>query len=375
MKKKRRFSYPIVLLVYILLVLGVAVFFLTKLWAFAVEYELSRPTNTMDAYVQELNVNLWNDQVAQTIAEMPHEMQSDEDCEAAVKELLSEGVRYVRTASGGNKNAINYALRCGDSVIGKVQLVEDSSKTSKFGMLPWVVADTEFDFNGLYTSVEVTVPSSYSVVLNGHTLGSEYIIEDDIHFAILEDYYATYSNLPVKVTYRFDRIIGKLTPVIYDSNGNEVQIDESLGDEQFLETCSGEVLERLTDFTERFAERYESYNAGLGGDPATVYANRLAGYIMPGSDLDFRMKAVQDGLNWAHTTSINIEYTVLDSAISFGDGVYLCDFSSAFSTNGNNGLQNFENHIRMIVIDKTGDMSDLRVAEMGLYKKDSGESS
>ena len=141
-----------------------------------------------------------------------------------------------------------------------------------------------------------------------------------------------------------------------------------------MNNCSEEELAKLTDFTERFAERYQSYNAGIGGDPATVYANRIAGYIMPGSDLEFRMKAVQDGLGWAHTNSIDIHYTTLNSAVSFGGGVYLCDFSSAFTTNGINGTQDFENNIKMIVIDKTGDMSDLRVAEMSQYKKDAEES-
>ena len=124
----------------------------------------------------------------------------------------------------------------------------------------------------------------------------------------------------------------------------------------------------------RFAERYQSYNAGIGGDPATVYTNRLAGYIVPGSDLDFRMKAAQDGLGWAHTNSIDIHYTTLNSAVSFGGGVYLCDFSSAFTTTGINGTQDFENNIKMIVVDKTGNMSDLRVAEMSQYKKDAEES-
>ena len=267
-------------------------------------------------------------------------------------------------------------LRCGDKVIGKVTLVEDSSLTDKvqYGMLPWIVSSEEFDFTGLYSSVEVTVPKSYTVKLNGNALGSEYIIQDDIQFELLKDYYSSYPNLPVMVTYRFDHIIGELEPEIFDGSGNQIQIDESRGEEQFLNYCSGDELAKLTDFTVRFAERYQSYNAGIGGDPAAVYTNRLAGYIVPGSDLDFRMKAAQDGLGWAHTNSIDIHYTTLNSAVSFGGGVYLCDFSSAFTTTGINGTQDFENNIKMIVVDKTGNMSDLRVAEMSQYKKDAEES-
>lgn len=375
-KKKSGLFYFRFLLVYVLIVLGVIAFLMTKVWGFAEEYEAARPAHTMDAYVEDLNNNLWNDQVAQAIADMPHEVQSDEDCAQVIKDMLSAGITYVRAASSGGANTINYALRCGDKVIGNVTLIEDSSLADqvKYGMLPWTVSSVEFDFSGLYSSVEVTVPKSYTVKLNGVALGSEYIIEDDIQFSLLKDYYSSYPKLPVMVTYRFEHIIGELEPEILDENGNVTQIDESQGEEQFLNNCSEEELAKLTDFTERFAERYQSYNAGIGGDPATVYANRIAGYIMPGSDLEFRMKAVQDGLGWAHTNSIDIHYTTLNSAVSFGGGVYLCDFSSAFTTNGINGTQDFENNIKMIVIDKTGDMSDLRVAEMSQYKKDAEES-
>lgn len=376
MEKKSGRFYFLFLLVYILIVLGVIAFFMTKVWGFAEEYEAARPAHTMDAYVEDLNQNLWNDQVAQTIADMPHEVQSDEECAQVVKNMLSAGISYARTASTGSADSINYALRCGDKVIGKVTLIEDSSLADqvKYDMLPWIVSSEEFDFTGLYSSVEVTVPKSYTVMLNGTALGSEYIIEDDIQFDLLKDYYSSYPKLPVMVTYRYEHIIGELEPVILDDHGNEVLIDESRGQEQFLNNCSDAELAKLTDFTERFAERYQSYNAGIGDDPATVYVNRLAGYIMPGSDLEFRMKAAQDGLGWAHTNSINIEYTILNSAVSFGEGVYLCDYSSAFTTKGINGTQDFENNIKMIVIDKTGDMSDLRVAEMSMYKKDSEES-
>lgn len=374
-KKKANIRYAVFLLVYVLVVLGVVAFFLTKLWGFAKEYEASRPANTMNAYVQDLNDNLWNDQVAQTIAEMPHEVQTDEECAQTVKQLLSEGIIYVRTASTGGSDTINYALRCGDRVIGKVTLVEDSSKANevKYGMLPWVVSQEEFDFSGLYSSVEVTVPKSYTVTLNGVALGSEYIIQDDIQFELLKDYYSSYPSLPVMVTYRFEHVIGTLEPVIYNSNGNEVQIDQSGGEQQFLNNCSQDELEKLTDFTERFAERYQTYTSGIGGDAATAY-KRLSPYIMSGSDLDSRMKAAQDGLDWAHTSDLSIEYTVLNSAVSFGDGVYLCDYSSAFSVKGANGTNDFVNNVKIIVIDKNGDMSDLRVAELDKYKNDSEES-
>ena len=62
------------------------------------------------------------------------------------------------------------------------------------------------------------------------------------------------------------------------------------------------------------------------------------------------------------------------TAVSFGGGVYLCDFSSDFTVWGRNGEEDQENHMRMIVVDVRGDMSDLRVAELSKYKNDSEDS-
>ena len=375
-KKKSGLGYFLGLLIYVLVALAAIAFLMVWLWGFAEEYEDSRPTGTMNAYIQSLNENLWSDQIAQTIAGMPHEFQSDEECAQVVKEMLNQGISYARTASGGSVDQVNYSLLCGSKIIGKVTLMEDSSKADqvRHGMLPWIVTAEEFDFSGLYSSVEVTVPDNYTVTLNGVELGEEYIVGEPIPFSLLEDYYGSYDQLPVMVTYRADHLFGQIEPVVYDSNGNVFQVDETRGEEQFLNNCSDEVLERLTDFTERFAERYQYYMAAVGDDPATVYADRLSGYILKGSDLEFRMKAAQDGLFYAHSNSMRVNETTLNSAVSFGGGVYLCDFSSDYTVWGRNGEEDQENHMRMIVVDVRGDMGDLRVAELSKYKNDSEDS-
>ena len=375
-KKKSGLGYFLGLLIYVLVALTAIAFLMVWLWGFAEEYEDSRPTGTMNAYIQSLNENLWSDQIAQTIAGMPHEFQSDEECAQVVKEMLNQGISYARTASGGSADQVNYSLLCGSKIIGKVTLMEDSSKADqvRHGMLPWIVTAEEFDFSGLYSSVEVTVPDNYTVTLNGVALGEEYIVGEPIPFSLLEDYYGSYDQLPVMVTYRADHLFGQMEPVVHDSNGNVFQLDQTRGEEQFLNNCSGEEMERLTDFTERFAERYQYYMAAVGDDPATVYADRLSGYILKGSDLEFRMKAAQDGLFYAHSNSMRVNQTTLNSAVSFGGGVYLCDFSSDFTVWGRNGEEDQENHMRMIVVDVRGDMSDLRVAELSKYKNDSEDS-
>ena len=76
-KKKSGLGYFLALLIYVLVAQAAIAFLMVWLWGFAKEYEASRPTSTMNVYVQGLNENLWSDQIAQTITEMPHEVQSD----------------------------------------------------------------------------------------------------------------------------------------------------------------------------------------------------------------------------------------------------------------------------------------------------------
>lgn len=353
--------YAICLAVYILILAGAIFYGLNIVWRYAEEYELAQPTLTMDAYVQELRENLWGEGIEETIKAMPHEMQTDEECAQIVQEMLSEGITYSRQpGSGDSAMTINYSLRCGDSVFGRVTLKEDESKTDEveFGLLPWFIYKEEFDFTGLYTSVQVTAPASYTVELNGHKLGPEYIIEEGIHYNVLEDYYEDYPNLPTKVTYKFDNIIGKLEPVIYDEDGNVVTIDPDRDDSQFIRGVQGEQLDRLTEFANGFVNAYKKYISGVGG------YQKLVPYMKIGSELDERMKLMSDGLQYAHTTSVTINYVNVNNAISLGEGMYIIDLTDESTAIQPAGEVTETENMRIIVTD-TG--TDIRAVTMDMY--------
>lgn len=368
MAKKKKLGtkiYWICLLAYVLILSGAAVYLLNKVWGYAEEYEKSRPNNTMDAYVAELSENLWDDSIAETIAAMPHEMQSDDDCAEIVKQMLSDGVSYSRVRSeNADATTISYKLRCGDSVFGQVTLKEDESKAdqSEYGLLPWIVYKEEFDFTGLYTSVQVMVPASYSVELNGNKLGSEYIIEEGIQYDVLEGYYEDYPDLPTKVTYKFDNVIGHLEPVVYDESGNEFIVDESKDDSQYIKPVDDGTKARLQEFADVFVERYKSYISGIYS-PDYGY-QRLQPYMKLGSDLDERMKLAMDGIGWAHTSSVTINSVVLNNAIDIGQGIYIIDISSNATVVATQGQTEQAENMKLIVTD-TG--SDIRAVTLELY--------
>jgi len=369
-KKKKNLGrriYFICLAIYTLLITGAAIFGLSIVWDYAEEYESSRPENIMDEYVAQLSENLWDESIEETISKMPHEMQSDAECADIVKDMLSSGVSYMRTAGSKDEDlSISYKLRCDGSDFGLVSLKQDESKAeeSKFGMLPWVIYKEEFDFTGLYSSVQVTIPETFSVELNGHELGSEYIIEEGIRYDVLEDYYDIHPSLPTKVTYRFDNIIGTLIPVIYDEQGNEFEVDTNRDDSQFVKECTDEQqLARLKDFANGFCMRYYEYITGIY-DPSYGY-QRLQTYMKLGSDLDQRMLAAMDGLTWSHTSSLRIDYVTFNSAIDIGDGFYILDVSTQTTTLEPGRGEVVGTHNMKIIVSDTG--NDIRAVMQELY--------
>ena len=362
-KKRSRLLYAVALCCWAILLIAAAVYGLRLAWQYAEEYEASRPHVIMDAYVASLSDNLMDEGILETISAMPHEAQSDEEVAEIVRDMLSNGISYVRKSSGDGR--AHYSLRCGGNEFGVVTLVEDHSYDDKtrFGLLPWKVEDASFDFNGLYRSVEVVVPRTYSVYLNDLLLGSEYIVEEDIPYDVLAKYYDQFEGLPSKVRYRFDDAIGPLYPSIYDENGVRFIVDPNRDDSQFITSCSEEELARLAKFTAGFVVNYLNYTSGVL-DPSYGY-EPLQPYLYPGGDLDTRMKDAMDGLSWAHTSSVKVNSAVLNGAIALGDAYYLCDITSSATTYaiGHGEVESISN-MRVIVVNRN---DDVRAISLELY--------
>lgn len=365
-KKKgmSRKSYALLLTAWVLILVLASVIGLTKLWNYAEEYEMAQPEIVMNEYVESLNASLSNDTIRETVASMDHEMQSDEECVKIIEELLGGYVTYTRGASPGD-GSVCYILKCASGSFGKVYLTEDKSyeDESKFGMLPWVISKEEFDFSGLYTGMQVTVPESYGVFINGNKLGEEYIVEKDIPYDMLKDYYEDYSGLPTKVTYRFDHIIGEAETLIKDSEGKETFIDSSKDDSQYLRHCNDKEKERLLSFGKGFCKEYYIFMAGKY-DPTYGY-QRLLPYVKLGSDLDERLKLAIDGLYYAHTKDVTTDSVELTDAIWLDDGIYMAMYNATYTTTAADySVEQKTDSMKLIIVDTAG---ELRAISHELY--------
>lgn len=353
--KRRKISsvlYGIFLVLYALVLAAIAVYFLGNVWTLAEEYEASRPNIVMDEYIEGLRKNLWNDSMSETISSMRHEFQTDEECAEIVKSMFEDEIRYVRKSGGGDADTeAVYDIVCGEHLIGKATMVRDESKIGqlkyaqasdfvnsipvigekignsiKMNLLPWKVDSDEFYFDGLYSSAQITVPASYTVRLNNIPLNDEYIVEDDIHYDILEPYYADYPSLPTKVTYRADYIIGVLDMVAYDENGNVAVIDDTLDDWQFIPQPDAEEFARLDEFAYNFSDAFLAFSSNAM-DFGSAFA-KVQPYLVPGGELEARLRLSADGAGWAHTQSYRMESCTLNSAIALGSGIYVLDITA-----------------------------------------------
>ncbi len=356
LRKLFSWIYAVFIAVYVA-VLAIGIYYmLSKVWAYAEEYETSRPEPVIEAYVDGLSENLADDSMREKISQMPHPFQTDEEVLAIVQELFSDEMTYARTSNTSGSDSITYNIYCGSNLFGQVTLVEDASKSdqSEFGMLPWKVYDEEFYLDGLYTSAQITVPAAYTVQVNGHELGGEYIIESGIHYDVLDEYYEAYPDLPTKVTYKVENLIGRQELTVYDEDGNVAVIDDSKDDSQYIKYVEGDMFNRLSTFADGFTRAYLNYSSGIT-DPTYGY-QLLGAYMQAGSDIDKRMKMAFDGLSWAHTTSLTINSITLNSAIALGQGFYLLDITSDATAVEPGRTSNSSSSMKVIVSDVGGDI-------------------
>ena len=365
--------YVVLLVLWIIFLAAIGLYIIKQVWSYASVYDDTQPEPVIESYMDSLRENLWDDSIGATVAAMPHQVQSDAEVAELVKEMLHDELSYALDPVKTRSTSRTYNLLCGGNVFGTVTLEQDTSRNlvadvnlpdrvvgalAKIGvaiqpeLYPWKVGEETFDFSGLYSSVRVTVPESYRVSLNGVNLSEEYIVERDIQFDILENYYYRYDNLPTKVTYQFDHLMGHIDPVIYDENGNKIVIDENADDSQFLQPVDDETRAALERHVDGFCDAYLKLSASTG-DPTTPYGE-LLNYIEAGSELDKTLKQVFLIGDWSHNAYYQYGGSTLISAYSIGGGCYVVDYSASATVNQPIGTVDLTRTFRSI-IDASGE--------------------
>lgn len=367
--------YVVILTLWILALAAGCLYVLSQVWAYASVYDETQVEPVIESYVQNLRENLWDDSIAETVEAMEHPLQSNEEVRTLVREILTtDEISYAEKSGAVRSDSITYYLLCGENAFGEVTVTTDTSRNlvenvnipdvligvlAKIGvsiqpeLYPWKVASESFDFSGLYSSVTATAPANYRVTVNGVTLGEEYITQRDIHFDNLETYYYRYDNLPTKVTYQVDHIMGHLEPVIYDEAGNEFTVDPEKDDSQFMaEVTDPDLLERIRAHLDGFSDAYLHLSASTG-DPGGPY-NELLNYIEPGSEMDNSLKQIFLIGDWSHNSYYQYRGSELLKVYSISGDFYVAEYVARATVNQPAGAVELERHFRSIV-DDSGD--------------------
>ncbi|MBR0160854.1 MAG: hypothetical protein IJQ02_06220 [Oscillospiraceae bacterium] len=361
--------YIVILVLLIVVMAAGGLYILKQVWTYASVYDETQAEPVIEAYVSHLRETVWDDSIAETVKAMPHQMQTDEEVGTLVKEmLLNDELTYELKPGATRTDSMTYNLLCGGNVFGEVTLVQDTSRNlvedvnlpeqvvgvlAKIGvaiqpeLYSWKVGEERFDFTGLYSSITVTVPESYRVTLNGVTLSDEYITERDIHYDVLDSYYYMYEDLPCKVTYQFDNIMGHLEPVIYDENDNVFVIDETKDDSQFLQPVDTPTLERIEAFIDVFSDKYLQMSANTL-DPNMAF-NELLPYLEQGSEFEKRMRQAATTDSWSHNSYYQYNGSEVLSAVKLGENFYVVEFNASGQANQPAGVNEITRNLRAIV--------------------------
>ena len=346
-RKIGRVVYTALLLIFASMLIAIAVIGLNDWQKYLVAYEKSQPDVVVADYVESLKSTEWKKQVSQAVEKMQHPFQSNEECETIVNQMLGDTIQY-RRATGGSQDTYIYNVYCNGNLVGQFQIERDKSQMNRINigiieilshsdtfwfiqdresLCPWVVTGDSFDISGFTftSSVSVTVPSNYSVQLNGKTVGTEYITERNIKYDILEPYYNEYPGLPTKVKYTINNIFGTLQPVIYDQQGNIFTIDPDKDDSQFMESCSEDEIKALSEFAKAFVDPYARFTG-----TKNIWGNYgdLKQYVKDGSDLHKRMDLfIEGGADYMNFYAVTINDVHIDSVYSLGGGFYVINVS------------------------------------------------
>ena len=349
MSRPKKMQYGIKLLiamtVYAFLFVALVVFGLSKFWDFIAAYEASRPQNTINAYMEQLEVSHMQDSAAELIASIDHNIQSEEACRQKIADALSGGVTYARKRSDCTDTQLVYMLMSGGKTVGKFTLTAQDADA--FGFTRWTVTAESFDFSFLIgEGTTVTVPHDYPVYVNGTQLSSEYITQTDIPYTLIGEFYESH-QLPYMVTYKVAPILGNLDVTITDPHGNTVTAEDALNEALVLNNSSAEEISKLDTLISDYLSSYVRFSTNANKDLQGNY-QKLLTYIVPDSALAERMKDALGGLKWVRDRQATISSLDIHHRIRFLDGYYMCDVTYVVETNDYNTVNHTTENVRII---------------------------
>ena len=349
MRKKSDKIYALSLIFYCLLILAVIILVMAFLWKYADAYEASLPTTAMDQYMQTLTREKWRSLADPTLKEVRNDLQSEDSCFDYIMTYVDKGVKYTRASGVRADGSVNYSIICdpdGDNFrIGTVSLKKNKEAQFPFleelgyALQSYYPGSENYDFSFIFGATQITIPKECTVFLNGSLVDSTYVVEDNIHYEYLEDFYDGTDNMPYLCRYAIDSVFGDVELTVKDENGNPFEVTAETKEMDFLNEPDSVQAVEITNFAKKFAEQYLYYSCGIG-DGTAQYFNTMA-YVKEGTKLAERLKLALDGKMWSNTSYLTITSIDINDIVKITESDFLVDVSyscTAYLTSGTNEI-------------------------------------
>ena len=326
--KKKRHSFGWRLSIYALFLLALTLTLLVFFYFYIAAYEYSRPESAMQRYIADMGGGSFQNGVTAFVDTLDHKVQSEAESR---QRLLTHfaNPRYAKKPSECTEDRLVYVLKGDSGVLGKITLTP--SGTQRLGFADWQATEEVFDFEQFCQETEAVVPAGYQVRCGDCILDESYIVDDRIHYALLEEFYDDY-EMPTLRRYRSGRHVGEVELEILDPQGKALS-EAQLEEDKLTDNCSAEEKTELQEFTQAYIERYVTYLSGVNGAHwPNLYATLAL--TVPDSDLYSRLYQALGGQG--HSTSLGdtLQTITLNHLMNLGEGRYLVDVTYLVDTYG-----------------------------------------
>jgi hypothetical protein len=319
MKASRKSRFWIGLAIYVgimlLLIAGGLVFF----WQYIAEYEISRTDTVVNEYLASSAMDGMAKQRISFAQAHATEYESAHDIEVALLDTLPDAELTARKVPGDSDEGEQvYTIRAGKTEIGRVTLTPEDGR---FGFKRWVVASSEFNFDGFDHSITVTAPEGTVVTVNGVALTDAQRV-DTFLYPELESYERELPTLPQAVRYEVSGLYGDVQP----SFPADFTVERDGYSFTAVQSCPADLEAELTQYTADFVSAYIAFTSHATGSSGSVQK-----YMIPGSSLYQRMSGALDGLSWVKLVTGTLDELTIDNFAYYGD-IVTCDASYTIIT-------------------------------------------
>lgn len=313
-------------------------------WVFIRSYEQTRPVNALKAYLAGLDEDYLREHAQPFLSSLDQSVQSEEESLSRLCGLIEEA-DYARAPSESD-SSYTYMLHTGDTYFASVTFT--AGERNLFGFPSWELSEEDFAFEVFCERTELSVPSDYTVILNGVRLGDGQIVDRRAPYELLAEFYDDGYTLPWLVSYRTGDYVGQLPLEVLDGTGRPLEPEE-LTEEHYTDNCTEEEKAAVEEFLQKYLSSYVGYMGSHEQDLISMYYMQLFHMVVPGSDLLSRLTQVS-GLGFSYSID-DLQSVTLNSVMNVGDGCYVCALTYVVKTLGHADYVTTTNNIKMVLFD------------------------